>query len=382
MITYNIELQFNNQSSQNYWINLLNQVKDCYNCLSNYVFNDKPILGIKSIHNKYYSKLRNQFSSLPSQMIIKIEQEVISMYKSIKSNKHNLTSPSVKNNLSLRLDKRLYSNFTVNSIKLTSEIKNKRTEVKLLNYDKSLELFSKYEVCDPLIFYRNNKFYLSVSFNVPQITPTNEDIVGVDLGCRRLFTTSEGKCLLGNEFNHYKRKIRYNKRKLQSKKKHSHSARNKLKKLSHKEHNFSKKYIELAANKLLSTTQSSTIVLEDLTKIKQSTNRKGSSHNNRISQVPFCLFKQIISYKAPLVGKQVVTVNPAYTSQNDFRGITKGIRKNRRYYTTDNLVFDSDWNAAINIANKFSEHPISSLMPLDGTLDLLGRLLSINHSSN
>ena len=122
--------------------------------------------------------------------------------------------------------------------------------------------------------------------------------------------------------------------------------------------------------------------MEDLTKIKQKTSKKGSSHNNRLSQIPFYLFKQILSYKAPLVGKQVETVNPAYTSQTDCRGIEKGERKNRRYYTIDNLVFDSDWNAAINIANKFSKHPISSLLPLDGSLDLIGRLMSSSQSSN
>jgi hypothetical protein len=51
-------------------------------------------------------------------------------------------------------------------------------------------------------------------------------------------------------------------------------------------------------------------------------------------------------------------------------------------------VFDADWNAAINIARKYvqtqeahgSKHPISFSSPLDGGLNLIGRLLSTSQS--
>jgi len=381
-ITYNIKLQFPNPQEKNFWLNLLKEERSSFNLASEIVFNKHPKINLKEVYDVCYYPIRNSTNLLPAQGANKVIKEVISCYRSIKSNKHNLKDAPKKEQLSMRLDKRLYSNFSKTSIKLVSSVPHKRIEIKFKLYDKVKEMFDKYTACDPLIFFKNNSFFLSVSFKVPDLPKANEEAVGVDLGCRRLFTTSEGKTLLGNEFNFYKRKVRFNKRKLQSKKKSSHSARTKLNKLSHRERNFSKKYIELAVNELIKSTNKSIIVLEDLTKIKQKTNKKGSSHNNRLSQIPFYLFKQILSYKTPLVGKQVETVNPAYTSQLDCRGIEKGERKNRRYYTTDNLVFDSDWNAAINIANKFSKHPISSLLPLDGKLDLMGRLLSSNQSSN
>ncbi len=61
----------------------------------------------------------------------------------------------------------------------------------------------------------------------------------------------------------------------------------------------------------------------------------------------------------------MATVNPAYTSQRDWRGIKDGTRKGRRYFATDSKVFDADWNAAMNIA-KLSHIPIS--LPASGRM--------------
>ena len=77
----------------------------------------------------------------------------------------------------------------------------------------------------------------------------------------------------------------------------------------------------------------------------------------------------------------MVTVNPAYTSKNDYRGIKKGKRQGCRYYASDNKVFDADWNASINIANRYSmrkkvkgvELPVSFNLPIDGKLNLMGK---------
>ena len=92
-----------------------------------------------------------------------------------------------------------------------------------------------------------------------------------------------------------------------------------------------------------------------------------------MSQVPFYQLKQILTYKAPLRGKRVETVSPQYTSQMDCRNQSKEgcTRKGCRFYTADGLVFDADWNAAINIANR--HHPTPFCLPLDGRLNFVGR---------
>ena len=128
---------------------------------------------------------------------------------------------------------------------------------------------------------------------------------------------------------------------------------------------------------------------EDLSKIKVKTSKtedgvKRKRHNNAFGQVPFYMFKQILTYKATLVGKQVVSVSPCFTSQTDSRSSKKeGIRSGCRFYCVDGVVLDADWNAAVNIAQK-SKHPLSSnVLPIDGKLSFLsGRHSSVCQSSN
>ena len=377
-ITYNIKIKFEKQEDHNFWFNLLNTQKDVYNFASKIIFEKKPNTLIKEYHDILYNRIKEKFN-ISSQTIIRTEKDILSTFRSIKSNKHKITKAPEKKSLGFRLDQRLYSNFNKNSIKLISSISHKRCTAYLQLYPKVIELFNNYKTCDPLIFYRNNEFYLSITFDVPEKIKQNEDILGIDLGCRRLVTTSDGDCIHSKDFNRQKRKIRYLKRVLNSKKKNSHSARTKLKKLSKKEHNISKQYIEKSVNTILKNTDKSIIVIEDLTKIKQSTKKKYGSHNNRISQVPFYMFKQILSYKAPLYGKEVKTVNPYMTSQADSQtGKWKGERRGCRFYAIDNKVYDADWNAAINIAKKSVKHPISYKVPYDGSLNILNRQVDVN----
>lgn len=142
-----------------------------------------------------------------------------------------------------------------------------------------------------------------------------------------------------------------------------------------------------AAKALVGSTDASYIVLEDLKKLKQRTSKtkEGNNrkrHNNAISQVPFASFKEVLTHKAALVGKQVITVSPIWTSQTDSRTNKRdGIRKGCRYYCSDGVVFDADWNAAVNIAIR-SKRPISSGLPIDGRLTfLMGKALSTASSS-
>ena len=77
------------------------------------------------------------------------------------------------------------------------------------------------------------------------------------------------------------------------------------------------------------------------------------------------MLRNILTYKAQTCGKQVVTVSPAYTSQIDSQtGKKDGQRVGCRYYSKSGLIYDADWNAAINIKNRF-EHPISKEMDND-----------------
>jgi len=269
---------------------------------------------------------------------------------------------------------------TRTSFKLNNGHGNKRENVLFLTYPKFNEMMANYHVCDPTIQYneQTGEFYGCFPFLNSFPIQANEDCLGVDLGIKRFVTTSDGTAYSDSDYLTNRRRIRYNKRMLQSKKKHSHSARIKLRKLHRKEANASKDMCHHLANEILKTDKS-IIVMEDLSGIKQSTSHtkdgyKRNRHNNMISQIPFYRLKTILTYKAQALGKRVETVSPEYTSQEDCRTNQKtGTRKGCRYYCNDGVVLDADWNAAINIMNRY-KHSNSFNLPIDGRLNLIDRV--------
>ena len=371
VITYNAELRFKDKADLDYWSSILDTARIAYNECANILDSNKIHLDLKSVHNAVYYILREDFPTIPSQGIIKIYKECISAFRSINSNGYIEHKIPEKKNWSMRLDKRLYSKLSVDSISLCSEKSNRRAVAEIIKFPKLVELFKKYPTQDPLIFKRSGKFYLSISFNAPEIPIQSENCIGVDLGERRFAVTSDGIMFNDKEYNARRRKLRYLKRCLQ--KKGTKSARKHTLKLSVKERNQSTDMCYKMANAIIGSTNASIIVLEDLSRIKQKTSKtkegfKKKNHNRRIGQVPFYKFKQILSYKALLNGKRVETVSPFMTSQTDCTtGKKDGTRKNRRFYCKNGTVLDADWNGAINIAQK-SKHPFSLKIPLDGAL--------------
>lgn len=381
MITYNVELEFNSDSQRVCWLNLLQKEREVYNFVSKRIIEENLILSRKVIHDNCYFDVRKLFPDLPSQIVENSELAALATARTLKSlNKKGLQKNQdipYKKNLSLRLTDHLYSQFTKKSVRLSSGEKNKRLPVMLKLYPKIEYLFDNYQYHDPLIFVKDSRFFLSVSFDVPEyaVTEGNETVLGVDLGLRRIASTSDGNLIKAPDYLKQRRKLRYLKRCLRSKAdRGSKSAKKHLKKLQHKEQNLSKNFCHLVANKLLETDKS-ILVLEDLTKIKQDTSKtengyKRTSHNNRMSQIPFYQIKTILSYKAPLYHKRVETVNPAYTSQEDSRGLKNGIRRGCRYYAIDGVILDADVNAACNIARRYCKRLSSFLPAIDGSYKL------------
>ena len=370
-ITYNVEMVFPNEDCRSHFAELLQQVRSAYNECTRIICETGIPLDIKSVHNAVYSHLRSNFAGLTSNAIIAIYRTAMGNIHSIRSNGHKDAKIPEKKQLSHKLNRFLYSHLTANGIMLTTNTKRIRSHVTFKTYPKLVEMFKRYVSGDPTIFVRNGKFYMSIPFKVPETPLVNDNCIGVDLGERRFAITSDGLMLNDKEYNARRRKIRYLKRCLQ--KKSTKSARKHMRKLSVKERNQSTDMCRRMANAIIGSTDSSIIILEDLSNIKKNTSKtkegfKKTNHNRRIGQVPFYKFKQILSYKALLNGKRVETVSPFMTSQTDCTtGKKDGTRKNRRFYCKNGTVLDADWNGAVNIARK-SKHPFSFKMPLDGAL--------------
>lgn len=386
VITYNVELK-PTEATFSYWEGLLGLYAQAYNDCATYLAENKVPLSMKVVHSKVYVWLREKYPELPSQGVIRLYKDVIPAFKSIRSNKHKDAEVPQKHGLSLRLDKRLYTRIDADGIVITGETARKRVKIPFVLYPKVAEMFATCEPCDPTLFIRDGRMFLSVPFQVPTIATSGDDAVGVDLGIRRLFVTSEGTAFRDKTYLRERRKVRHLKRKLQEKSKNSRSARLHFAKVSRRERNLSKDILHRATNALLDSTSAPVLVVEDLSKIKTKTaktdggfNRK--RHNSMFSQVPVREFRDMLTYKAQMRGKRVETVSPTYTSQMDCRtGNRDGLRKGCRYVCSDGVVFDADWNAAVNIAKR-ANHPSPNALPLDGTLRFLdGRGLSASRTT-
>ena len=392
--TYNIQLRMSD-TSFHFWNTLLTQAMDAYNTCCNFLVDNNIPLGLHEVHEAVYCMLREQYQLLPAQSVIKIYKDAMASIRSQRSNykKELKKNPNAKwqtpqkHNKSMHLDKRLYNNLTPDGICITGEVRSKRTKYEFIQYEQFQYMFEHYRVKDPLLFIRDNNIYLSVPFEVPDKPVLGNTCVGVDLGVKRLFVTSEGKAFRDKTYLRERRRVRYLKRCLKSK--GTKSAKRHLKKCKHREYNLSNDMCQRACNVLIGSTNADVLVLEDLTKIKQRTSQTSNGfnrtkHNNMLSQVPFYKLKEMLTYKAPLAGKCVVTVSPKYTSQMDCRTDKRdGKRIGCRYYCSDNIVFDADWNASVNIAQR-SKRPLSNtVIPRDGGIIFLsGRHLSVCQSSD
>ena len=282
MRTYKVKLEFESQNVKNFWRKRICLVRDCYNYASTIIFNEKIQLGLKPIHNRLYYELRDKFKELPSQMCIQVERALIANYKSVRSNRHKIDKPIQMKHPSIQLDKRLFSNLTRESFKLSNGDGNHRSIVKFITYPKFNELAEMYKMCDPKLTYdvETETFHACVPF----------------LGSRPMSRAAARSRQKGSvKSSGWFLPGRSGQRMLQKHKKHSHSARIKMRKLRHKEANVSKNMCHHLANKILKH-NGSVIVMEDLTKIKQSTSKtkdgyKRKRHNNAISQVPFYLIR-------------------------------------------------------------------------------------------
>jgi len=379
MLTYKTKLLFPSEKVRTFWVGQMCLVRDCYNFASKIVFEEKIPLGMMPFHKRLYKAERAAFPKLPAQMCIKVNRQLLANYRTARENKVELEKLLEMKRPSIGLDKRLYSRMTRESFCLSNGDGIRRSEVKFVRYPKFNEMAEKYRMCDPILQYdeRNDTFYACIPFLVLDTTPCPESHIGVDLGMKRIATLSDGTAIVDKEYLARRRRIRHNKSELRRHKRKSHSARRKLKVIRRREMNMCKDFCHRVANEILRH-DGATIVMEDLLKIKRRTAKteegyNRTRHNNAMSQVPFFQLKQILTYKAPLQGKRVETVSPQYTSQMDCRNQSKEgcIRKGCRFYTADGKVFDADWNAAINICNRY--HPTPFRLPIDGGLNFVGR---------
>ena len=371
-------------------------------------FNEVARLGFEAgcrngveLHKATYYPLRAQYPDLPAQLVCAARVKATEAVKSAltwkqkhaarypnlvaKAKKHGKEPPAFKPVrcpqsacASIRYDARSYW------------IKLKRGTASLASVSGRLEMgftipkhserYSDWCVSSADLCYRQGRYFLHivVSQSAP-IVASSEKVIGVDLGLTHPAVTSNRAFLGERRWKEQERRIFRLRRNLQ--KKNTKSAKRHLKKLSGQRFRQRKDHDHVLSKHLVqSATPGSTIVLENLSNIREHvTHRKGEGQR-RMHSWSFAQLHAFTAYKAEARGIQVIKVDPRHTSQTCSRCGYQA-RNNRRSQSLFlcrqcGYCLSADLNAAYNIRDKHLACLASEGTPLAGGLPVKQPIVS------
>ena len=235
-----------------------------------------------------------------------------------------------------------------------------RLELSIGNYQRHLLKEAK-PTSATLVKRKSGDYYIHIQIDLdtPEVAK-NKDALGVDLGRTDIATTSEGDSWSGKQVTakrnyHTKMRAILQKKATKGTRSSRRRCRQLQKRLSGKEkrfqswinHNISRKLVDNAA------TNKKAIAIEDLTGIRERTNQKPRSKKDKRlgNNWAFYQLRQFLTYKCALAGVELITVNPAYTSQTCSHCHHIGDRKGKRFHCDNcGLKVDADQNGAKNIS--------------------------------
>lgn len=232
--------------------------------------------------------------------------------------------------------------------------KTKKTTFLATPKHRDMELLSKARRGLMRIVEKSGKWYAQVSLEVPTTESNGEYMMGIDLGLKvpAVAVISNGKARFfgkGRQNKYIRRKYQQRRRKLGKLKKLSA-----ISKLGNKEQRWMKDQNHKISRQITNTAIQegvSIIKLERLENIRR-TARTSRKNAKNLHSWTFYQLGQFISYKANLVGIQVVEVNPAYTSQTCPACGEKNKARDRRYECSCGFNAHRDRVGAINIMNQ------------------------------
>ena len=197
------------------------------------------------------------------------------------------------------------------------------------------------------------RWYVSLMCDVPDPVPLPKTgrVVGIDMGINALITTSEGEQVHNPRwYRDAQAELRRKQRKLQRAQKGSNQRKKKLLDVQRQhEHvkNQREDFLDKLVYDLVQTCD--VIVIEDL-KIKNMV--KNHHLSKSILDAGWGYFKQRLFDKAAEAGREVVLVDPAYTSKScsSCGAIFEGLTLAHRWVECEcGLSLDRDHNAALNV---------------------------------
>ncbi len=308
-----------------------------------------------SLHHKTYRTTREQFN-LPSQLAISARTKAAETLKSIrtKRKKKQKVSCPVAKHISIRYYKKSITiKFEEGFISILTIDGRKKYPIQVPNHFKR---YITWDIRSAELIIRNHTVFLHIAVSIEKTNiPKIDTYVGIDRGIKKIAVTSEKQFFNGSEIKRITDKYEKLKSKLQSK--GTKSAKRHLKKLSKKVNSYRRDVNHCIAKQIIqSVNPGSTIILEDLTGIRQNV-RLRKKQRTELHKWNFYQFEQFLKYKAEEKGIQIKYVSARYTSQKCSKcgHISRSNRKNQSQFkcTKCSYQLNADLNAAFNIKQNY-----------------------------
>ena len=352
----------------------LQQYTECFNAVAAYGWKRCEKNGIE-LHKATYYPLRETYPQLPAQLVIsarakatealksaftwKIKKEREFPKKVAKALARGKPAPTFKpvrcpqsDISSIRYDQRSYT-FHGDHVSVATVAGRQIVGLHLYPYAKRLLAQSiEYDSAD--LIFRKGRFWLHLVVTLPDTEfISNGEVIGVDLGITRPAVASNNRFFGKRSWKNTERRYFRLKRALQSK--GSDSAKRHLKKLSHKVSRFRLDCDHVVSRQLVqSVSPGTTIVIENLMEIRNTTKQNGKGQRRAMHQWTFNRLRDLLIYKAEACGCAVVGVDPRHTSQRCSRcgHIHRSNRQSQSRFKCRNCGFElnADLNGSRNIA--------------------------------
>lgn len=318
--------------------------RDALNYVSQVAFDNNRTSSANKLQKLAYYDIRDEYN-LPSQMACNVCRQVGATYRSLwtkvkQNSQHRKQGKTKKRYKGLDKPPQFVSrtcnlnygrdfSFVKEGISLITL--HGRIKVSYSGYNKHLDLIKSGEAKakGAKIYYTpsNKNYYLLVSLEIekPDLQPTDiKRVSGVDVGQRYLAVETDTQ----NQVSFYNGKYdihkaeHYQRRRTSLQRKGTRSAKRRLKKLSGRERRFRADVNHQVSKKVAKS--NSLIGLEDLTHIRDRTNRRKSKKasekqkksNRKQTSWSFAELQSFIDYKAVLNDSLAIKVDADYTSQS------------------------------------------------------------------
>ena len=290
---------------------------DACNYVSDYVFRTHDLKQF-SLNKILYSTLREKFS-LKSQMAQSVFKTVIARYKTILENQNEWIKPSFKKpqyDLVWNRDYSLTQNcFSVNTL---------NGRVKLPYFAEGMSKYfnhSIYKFGTAKLVNKHGKYYLHipVTYEVEESNISDIcNVVGIDRGINFVVATYDSKHKSGFVSGKAikQKRANYSRLRKELQMRHTPSSRRRLKAIGQRENRWMQDINHQVSKALATGNPKHTLfVLEDLTGIRNVTERVKTKNRYVSVSWPFYDLEQKLIYKAKQNQSSVIKVDPRYTSQ-------------------------------------------------------------------